>query len=470
MKRVVASSLAAVAASVSLSALAQESSSAPQGTPATPETKPAEEAAAAPAAAKTPAAETPAKTITPYGLLFANLHLLDSANRNPLNGESAYARLGVKVKEGIAVGQLEIDPVSAPIEGRPRGLVGIRHANLGLDLATGTKVLFGRYRIGGAEGFGADKTYVPDNFSSMDGLSLSQRLEFGEGVKLTAGLALSNGMLNMGQTEGVYGTDGGGRFNRRGADGSLSPILTGASNRVFGEKSFKIDRAVTASLKAEVRGVTFVAYHGFETDQLVRAETAEKKEVVFEKDKPVEKVTAGTPKGVADATHTELSLGYGAIEGLSFGGWYNLMTQGKVRKVTGEEGGKLKTEADGTVSFERAVYGLGVNGDSTLFGVSNLLQTGDKLIYSASYARTEWKASGSGAGQAEAGAQSLKDAAKDAATHQFVVAGGYKVGGVTLELNLAQEVAEGKIFADDKGTPGKEDTQTNVYLASYYEF
>lgn len=451
------------------------------------ETPPADAAATAPAAAsQQPAAETakPAadasplavltKAVTPYGLLGAAIHVVDSAKSNPLNNESLYARFGLKVKEGIAVGQLELDPATTPVEGKPRGLIGVRHANLGLDLATGTKILFGRYRLGGADGFGADKTYVPDQFSSMDGVALSQKFEFGEGVNLTAGLAVSNGMLNIGQTEGVYGTDGGGRFNRRKSDGSLAPVVAGASNRVFQEKSFKDDRAVVVSLKGEVRGVAFAAYHGFESNQLVRSEVAAKSEFVpseADKNVPELKETAAVAKGVADATHTEVSLGYNGIEGISFGGWYTLMTQGKIKSVTKEEGGAIETTSDGQVSYERTNLGVGVMGDSTLFGVKDLLQSGDKLIYSASYAQTNWAVGGSGADAVEADfAQTLKDAAKDSSTVQYVVAGGYKVGGLSLELNLAQEVAEGKIFANSKGEAGKTDTQTNVYLATYYEF
>jgi hypothetical protein len=121
------------------------------------------------------------------------------------------------------------------------------------------------------------------------------------------------------------------------------------------------------------------------------------------------------------------------------------MTQGKIKAVTKEEGGKISTENEGTVSFDRSVFGLGVMGDSTLFGVKDILQSGDKFIYSASYAKTQWEAAGQGSGAVEAGfVQSLQDAAKDAGTDQYVVAAGYTVGGVTLELNVAQEIAAGR--------------------------
>jgi hypothetical protein len=415
------------------------------------------------------------KKVTPYGLLGLNTHFLDSSKENPLNFENAYARFGLKVKEGIAVGQLELDPFATTVgDTVGLGTLAFRHANVGVKLETGTTVLFGRYRIGGANGYGADKTYVPDQFSSMDGISVNQELEFGEGVKLALGLAVSNGLLSVGATEGVYGTDGGGRFNRFDAAGSPTPVVGAAKNRVFGEKSFKTDRALTFSLVADIKGVAVAAYHGFEANQYVR-EGKDPKAVLkidpADATKTTSEVTAAVPAGVADAAHTEVSVGYTAIEGISFGGWYVLQTQEKTRDVTGNEGGKLKTEAKPGFSVSRTVIGAGVMGDSSLFGVVDLLQKGDKLIYSASFANTSWDVSGDNVNAVEGKfVKSLKDSAADAETNQIVVGGGYAVGGLSFELNIAQETAKGKIFANSKGETGKSDSQTNVYLASNYAF
>lgn len=416
-----------------------------------------------------------AKKVTPYGLLGMNTHFVDSSKQNPLNFEVQYARFGLKVQEGIAIGQLELDPVTTAVgDSVGLGVLGFRHANVGLKLPSGTTVLLGRYRIGGANGYGADKTYVPDQFSSMDGISVNQELDFGDGVKLSLGAAVSNGLLSLGATEGVYGTDGGGRFNRFDAEGQPTPVVGSAKNRVFGEKSFKTDRALTFSLVADIKGVAIAAYHGFEANQYVRA--AKDPNAVLKIDpadekKTIAKVENGTPAGVADAAHTEVSVGYTGIEGISFGGWYQLQTQEKTRDVTSKDGGKLKTEAKPGFSVSRTVVGAGVMGDSSLFGVVDLLQKGDKLIYSASFANTSWNVSGDNVDVVQEGfVKSLKDSAKDAGTNQIVVGGGYAVGGLTLELNIAQETAKGKIFANSKGENAKSDSQTNVYLASNYAF
>ncbi len=413
------------------------------------------------------------KKVTPYGLLGMNTHFLDSSKQNPLNFEMTYARFGLKVKEGIAVGQLELDPFATTVgDSVGLGTLAFRHANVGVKLETGTTVLFGRYRVGGANGYGADKTYVPDQFSSMDGISVNQELEFGEGVKLALGLAVSNGLLSMGSTEGVYGTDGGGRFNRFDADGAPTPVVGSAKNRVFTDKSFKTDRALTFSLVADIKGVAVAAYHGFEANQYVRTGKAESKTITVAADGTAsEATTPATAQGVADAAHTEVSVGYTGIEGISFGAWYELMTQEKTRDVTGNEGGKITTEAKPGFSLSRTVIGAGVMGDSSLFGVVDLLQKGDKLIYSASFANTSWGVSGDNVNAVEGTfVKSLKDSAADAETNQIVVGGGYAVGGLSFELNIAQETAKGKIFANSKGETGKSDSQTNVYLASNYAF
>lgn len=383
------------------------------------------------------------KTITPYGLVGSYTFLTESTGDNPLDFLAIYARPGFLISEGIAVGRMELDATGER--------VGVRHANLGLKLDSGTEVRFGRLRIGGAQGYGADASYVPPQFSSMDGVSVTQGLEFGEGISLSAGLAVTNALLSLNQTEQAWGP----RFNPAGE-------LTGYSNRKFGQQSGKTDRALTFSLTANVKGVDFVAFHGMENNQFLSDE--------------IKATTPGgtdIPRKVADASHSEVSLGYSGIDGISFGGWYVNYSQGKAKNVDKNEGGKLTTTEVGTRSYGMDIYGLGVMGDSTLFGMSDFLQKGDKLIYSASVAQTSFGVDGPGAGDVAdaASGATFSGLASDSSTQQFVVGAGYAVGGFSAELNVAQEESDGaSLFSNSKSEAAQSKGRTSVYVATYFAF
>lgn len=362
------------------------------------------------------------KTITPYGLLGANVYLTESENSNPLNFQTLYARLGLKVSEGIAKGRLELAARNDKVD--------IRHANVGLALETGTTLTFGRYRPGGASGWGVDASLVPDQFASMDGLHVEQELEFAEDISVKLGLGAANGQLALGDVSDLGST-------------------TKAKNRVFEAPSTKTDRALLLNVTANVKGVELVAYHGMESNQLV----VDAKEAEGE--------TAAVPPSFADATHTEVSLGYN-LDAIGVGAWYTNFHQDGLKQQKTNKGGKLDLNDAADVSFDRTNIGFGVAGDSSLFGVTGLLQPEDKLIYGASYAMISYAADGGG--------KELEDAAKDAGYNQIAVGGGYKVGGLTLELNVAQYTGESKLYANSDGEENKEDSKLDVYLATYYVF
>ena len=418
------------------------------------------------------------KKVAPYGLLGLNVGLFDSQSSSSLNFENTYARFGLKVSEGIAVGQLELESAMAAItdkyrEGKPElakvGAIGVRHANLGLNLESGTKVLLGRIRPGGANGYGVDSSYVPDNYSSMDGVSIFQDLEFGEGIKLNAGLAVTNGLLSLSDTIKGYVNPG------------SKLEVNSAKNRIFGDTRLKSDPALLFGLTANVKGVDLVAYYGAEENQLVAREVGKAVPGVRgtdEEGKEIDILTTikESPMKVADATHTEISLGYSGIEGIAFGAWYTNYTQGKEKSVTSDSGGKIKTQETGTLSYDRTLIGAGVNGDSSLFGLTGLLQTGDKLIYGASFTQTQFAAKGPGANVAETDKETNqpkktpKATFEDSGTNQIALGAGYTVGGLTLELNFATETAGDKYFSNSKGEGSKEDTWNRMYLATYYAF
>jgi hypothetical protein len=390
------------------------------------------------------------KTITPYGLLQGYVNLYDTTRQNDPDFFQYITRFGLKVSEGIAKAQFELNVNGNKAEGGKKGdeadfnSVTIRRADVGLDLPSKTSVRFGRYRIGNPEVWGVDATTTLDGFGGSDGVMVSQGIDISEGNSLTLKLGVAN---------------------------SLSSPLS--ENYAYGEKGSSTDdgigwntnsKAILAAVDVKIAGVSAGVYFG--TDGKRKAAGA--KTAVVASDGPDGRPDTGDDVDASPAigetyratTHLEASLGYN-IDGLGGGVAYQSIQQGDTKTYTNENG-KLKSGQTVTKGKDTAtILSLGVNGDSTLFGLTGIAQTGDKLTYGASYSlSTARNSEAKGA---------VKDALEDADVSQFVVAGGYNAGGFTLELDVGMESTKGKTFSNEKGDK-KEKSRTFSYITGLYVF
>ena len=418
---------------VSTAALAQEA--APAAAAPTPDTS-----AAAPAAA--PAVE---KSITPYGLLQGYFHLHESQTQTAPSGYQVITRFGLKIKEGIAAGQLELNAKGnnslkskKKTQGDYEG-VTIRRADAGLDFASGTSFRIGRYRFGGASVWGVDSTVTMDGFSSADGLMLWQKIAISEGNEVTVKAGLASALSVTKITEG-------------------NP----ADNFVYGSRENQTNsKALLVGVSAKISGIIADVYYGMDGKASTTPATEKVAAKPAEGTTPAVPAVDAKPAGVQAVTHLEAALGY-EMDGIAGGVSFEQTTQGETKTVKSNEGGKITTGDslnDGKSTQNLLV--VAVNGDSTLFDVKDLLQTGDKLTYGLGFSSYTQKNS-------VAKDDDKKDL-EDANYTAISVGAGYKVGGLTLELDFVAKTAKGEIYKNAKNDKTVK-AANEVYVTSIYEF
>lgn len=416
---------------VSTAAFGQES--APAAAPA-PEAAPAAAPEAAPAAPSAPVN----KAVVPYGLLVGYVNLSDTSRANAPDFFQHITRFGLKVSEGIAKGQFELNVngngavASKAKESSSYNTVTIRRADVGLDLPTKTSVRFGRYRLGNPEVWGMDATYSVDGFGGSDGVMVSQGIDISEGNSITLKAGVANALSVPGSEIYAYG--------------EKSPTWNTNS------------KAILAAIDAKIAGFSAGVYIGTDGKHFVSAKTAA---VAEDPATPETEAKPEMPDLYRATTHLEAALGYN-MDGLGGGIALQQISYGDAKTYT-NEGGKLK---DGkTVKKGKdteMLISLGVNGDSSLFGLTGIAQTGDKLIFGGSVAlKSKRNSEDKGA---------AADAKKDADITQFVVGGGYNAGGFTLELDLAYESTKGKNYSNSKGEEKKSKSKFESKLVGIYAF
>lgn len=375
-----------------------------------------------------------AKTVIPYGLVVSYLRLADTTRANVPDFNSYRTRFGLKVTEGIARAQIETN-LNGNIQGKDavtytRNGVILRRADVGVALETGTEIYLGRVRPGGAKTWGVDATYIMNQYSAMDGLLLKQVIEVEEGssVSLIAGIG-----------------------NHLGYPGSVSYEAGGfLANETFSQGySKKQDKGYVVGIDASIIGVQGAFYYGAENNQTRK----------FSDDNPDSKIESGDK--VADVSLIEAHLGY-ETEGIGGGIWLERDTIGRSRTVTGNEQGKLRVNQNFDPDSQKETtvnFGIGAFGDSSLFGLTDLIQTGDKIVYGLSFNRT----------QNTTGASSSAQRDKD--FNRIALGGGYNIGGFTTELDLTYgfNTGRGRDFTNTKGEVVKKHA-TNLTLAGIYEF
>jgi hypothetical protein len=384
------------------------------------------------------------KAVIPYGLIQAYSNLADSEAAGTPEFQLANVRFGLKVSEGITRARLETQILgnARPDIAARNGLnsVLIRRADLGVELPSKTSIMLGRTRMGGADAWGMDATITVDQFSAIDGASVTQSYELGEKDTLTVAAAVGNSM-------GFPG---------------------GRDSRVFGN-TLKTDRGFIVGSRLSYQGVVAAAYFGMEKNQ-VQQEAAAAEKVVDADGKEVlvdgKNLFVKTEKKVTarDVSHFETSLGYNQ-DSYAFGGWFQQIVRSKLNVVTASKDGDFTTAAaDGTngatASDKRTniTVGVGFNGDSRPFGLANMLQKDDMLTYGFSVSQTSQRDN----------ATPDSDEAKNDQT-QVVAGVGYAAGGFFLEFGHDYKTSKNKSFRS-KNADNEKTSSGRTYIVGLYSF
>jgi len=386
------------------------------------------------------------KAVIPYGLIQAYSNVADTEAPGAPEFQLANVRFGLKVSEGITRARLETQILGnvGPAIAANNGLnsVLIRRADLGVELPSKTSIMLGRTRMGGADAWGMDATITVDQFSAIDGASVTQSFELGEKESLTVAAAVGNSM-------GFPG---------------------GRDSRVFGN-TLSTDRGVILGSRLSYQGLVAAAYFGMEKNQ-VQQEFADAEGAVDADGKPVlDKdgktilIKAEKKTTARDVSHFETSLGYNQ-DSYAFGGWFQQVNRAKLNVVTSTKDGKFSTvAADGTngaaTSDKRInrTVGVGFNGDSRPFGMENMLQKDDMFTYGFSISQTSERDN----------AKADSDEKKNDVT-QVVVGAGYTAGGFFLELGYDYKKAENKVFSSKNASDDKKTSSGRAYIVGLYSF
>ena len=268
------------------------------------------------------------KAVVPYGLIQAYSNLVDTEAPGAPEFQLANVRFGLKVSEGITRARLETQILgnvgSAIAASNGLNSVLIRRADLGVELPSKTSIMLGRTRMGGADACGMDATITVDQFSAIDGASVTQSYELGEKDSLTIAAAVGNSM-------GFPG---------------------GCDSRVFGN-TLSTDRGVIVGSRLSYQGLVAAAYFGMEKNQVQqefadaeKAVDADGKEVLV--DGKTVLIKAEKKTTARDVSHFETSLGYNQ-DSYAFGGWFQQINRAKLNVVTSTKDGKFTTvAADGS--------------------------------------------------------------------------------------------------------------------------
>jgi hypothetical protein len=383
-----------------------------------------------------PKAAEPAKVmkeVVPYGVLQSYTNLMDSQRKNTPEFGQVITQFGLKISEGVAKGQIEVRMAGNTGDPKSDGKIMVRRADLGLDLASGTSIRLGRTRFGNPTTYGLEATPTFAGFGATDGLMVSQMINISEGNTLKLKAIVGN------------------------AASVIAPDVTGPGYKYGGENTGTDSKFIAVGFDAKISGVDAGVYYGMDSKAQLQGEAAA---VAADAAKGIEKADAKVA-AYGDFSHLEASLGYG-VDGIAGGITYQQFNWGELKSGK-NEGGKITTGdvvKKGKTTLTQLIVGL--NGDTTLFGAKDFLQTGDMFTYGASFAMATARNSAS---EGDA-----KTAEKDADVTQIVVGGGYKVAGLGFELNFANSQTKGKTFANDKGEAAQKTSANKLFISSVYEF
>lgn len=395
------------------------------------------------------------KAVVPYGLIQAYSNVADSQYSSAPDFTMAILRFGVKVSEGITRGQFETAifgnvAETGPVPAAAVGFngVGIRRADLGLALPSGTNVSLGRIRMGGSDAWGVDATAAPEQFGSIDGAAVAQKLTLGEKRDVTLSLGVGNSMGNP----------------------------SGRDSHTFGRSS-KSDRGVIVGTRLSFDGIVATAFYGMEKNQ-IQQEVSSEQLVLGTDGQPIKDANGNSSyvklkkvMTARDASHFEGSLGYNA-DNFAVGGWYqsvvredlklakyvnNKLTTAPITADDAKFGAKTSPKVTSTI------IGMGFNTDSSLLGITDVLQKGALLTLGGSIAQI--------AERDAISSNNSEEAKKDQT--QFALGFGYQAGGFNLEFGHELLTSTGENFNDKNTEQGAASTKkiaNRTYIVGIYSF
>ncbi|WGL59219.1 hypothetical protein QEJ31_11870 [Pigmentibacter sp. JX0631] len=326
-----------------------------------------------------------------------------------------------------------------------QNLFQVRRAFIGLELVNmepaTVSLIMGRYR------FVASQVYAPDAITQILATNLDNVSSSTSSDGLIAKYA---GKFDFGKVGAEFGV-----VNNI----AVAKYSTGSS--WFGNTSIvSSDNSFSAAPKTQSRGMQGVLTGDID----VGDGTVEARFGYGMQNGAVTSVSASTYTN-QDVTNLEASAGYNYMKGQIKGGvWYQAVTLAKAQ--TGTIVGVNNVPAYTTVTSPTAdqdsqnisTIGVGVTGNSKLFGITGLLADGDAFTYGIGYQNVNGQeATGGGSNGVTAFTnQSLQ-------ISQYNVGVGYNQGVFNLELNYAMSSANYEIYTNNDGV-AKEKTASIVYL------
>jgi len=435
--------------------------------------------AAMPAPAAAPAADEAGK-FTPSMDVSMRYVLLDSTRKTDFDFLSQDLRLGGKYTQGAftVAGRARFrgnnyGEYAGGSQSTGGQSVGVDKAYVAYDVykndANGTvNFTLGRFAPNGANAYGDDAVaswYGMSGFFPEDGVMLQYSGKPG-GASVTAQFAVVNSMqLYLYKDAGVTGQGakvwgfstggsssalkGGSNFNGNGG-GDFGSSSNGSSNT--SDKAYIA--SVAANIEAGPGAVEIALAYGMKNNDVNSPGTAA----------ATNPVTTQSPATANDVQYTEDSIGFNYKDQLKAGVWYSIAMVGSNKTMNDTNGGSTQFTEDKTAPSDNySVAGLGIQGDSSLFGMTNVLAKDGLLTYAAGASMYMHRQSG---GSGTTAAMSDSDAAKNDVT-LLSIGGGYTKGKFSTELNYSHFISENDVFMN-QGNNNFTTTADFVYLVTSF--
>jgi hypothetical protein len=378
---------------------------------------------------------TDAANFTPRLKLQSRYSLSDSYRKNQMDLISTTARFGMNYRYKNVLGLIEMQAGSAsdgytssssstPTDNGRQSLFVVRRAHIGLELyktdpATVTFVL-GRDHLSGSV------TYAPDAITQI----LSTNLDNVSATTGEDGLSLKYaGKYEFGKVSAVLGY-----YNNMAVskNGTGSGWFT-ASSVVYADNAFN------AEPKSQSRAML-----GIVTADISAGEgVVEVKALYNSQPNAVTKATS-TSYTSRDVSNAEVSVGYNFKDkSLKGGVWYQSVTLGDTQTSSGTftTNDINYTNSNSNDSQTINTFGVGVVGNSKLWGMTGLLADDDMLTYGVGYQNAD--------GQLLSGVAGFS---KEKLTTDFYNVGiGYQQGNFNLEFDYANANANYAIYTNSSG-------------------
>lgn len=238
-------------------------------------------------------------------------------------------------------------------------------------------------------------------------------------------------------------------------NGGTTPFATssiGQADNAFSSPTKTQSRAFLVNLGAEIPvadgTVEARAFYSSQTNAVTKTNST---------------AAAITSYNSRDTSNLEASVGYNYKAGELKGGlWYQAVTLGRTQVSSGSIATNDITYGNSTTtddSYTMSVFGLGVVGNSKLFGLTNLLSDGDMLIYGLGYQMNSGQLYSGGGGST--GVTSFSNSSVN--NTAYAVSVGYQQGQFALDLNYVGLNSDKEIYAGSDGVINKKDASL-LYL------